>query len=105
MRMYDSPAVAAPAGEARSNNQVFGALLHKLGLVRPGDAMTDDELVAKTFASSEHGAALQAELAEKQVAEPPGVTRPLAFVDVFPATADGKIHLVPAALDREANGL
>src|SRR5690606_38197548 len=100
MRMYDSPAVVPPVGEARSNNAVFGALLHKLGLVRPGDAMTDDELVAKTFAASEHGPALQAQLAAKHVAEPPGYARPIAFVDVFPATSDGKIHLVPAALDR-----
>ena len=48
---------------------------------------------------------LQAQLAEKHVAEPPGAARPVAFVDAFPATADGKIHLVPDALDREANGL
>ncbi|HEY5950267.1 MAG TPA: molybdopterin-dependent oxidoreductase, partial [Kofleriaceae bacterium] len=80
MRMYDSPAVIAPVGEARSNNQVFGALLHKLGLVRPGDAMTDDELIAKTFAAGE-GAALQAQLAENHVAEPPGTQRPIMFTD------------------------
>lgn len=105
MRMYDSPAVIPAVGEARSNNQLFGALLHRLGLVRPGDAMTDDELVAKTFASSEQGALLQAQLAENHVAEPIGVARPIAFVDAFPTTADGKIHLVAAALDREAAGL
>jgi anaerobic selenocysteine-containing dehydrogenase len=105
MRMYDSPAVVPPVGEARSNNEVFGALLRKLDLVQPGDAMTDDELVAKTFAASEHGAQLQVQLAERSVAQPPGVANPVAFVDVFPATTDGKIHLVPAALDREAGGL
>ena len=105
MRMYDSPPVIAPIGESRSNNQVFGALLERLGLVREGDAMTDDELVAKTFAKSEHGPALRAQLAEQHVAEPPVNARPIQFVDVFPDTPDGKIHLVPAALDREANGL
>ena len=105
MRMYDSPPVIAPVGEARSNNQLFGALLHAFDLVRPGDAMTDDELVAKTFAAGEHGQTLQAQLAETGVAEPAGVPRPVAFLDVFPTTPDGKIHLVPAALDREANGL
>jgi anaerobic selenocysteine-containing dehydrogenase len=36
------------------------------------------------------------------VAEPPDGARPVAFVDVFPGTPDRKIHLVPAALDREA---
>lgn len=105
MRMYDSPPVIEPVGEARSNNQLFGALLERCGLVRAGDAMTDDELVAQTFAAGEHGPSLQAQLAEKHVAEPAGVPRPVAFVDVFPGTPDRKIHLVPAALDREANGL
>jgi len=105
MRMFDSPAVATPAGEARSNNQLFGALLERLGLVREGDAMTDDELVTRTFAASEQGAALRAQLRENDVAIPPGGPAPVAFVDVFPATADRKIHLVPPALDAEADGL
>ncbi len=105
MRLFDSPAVATPAGEARSNNQLFGALLQRLELVRPGDAMTDDELVASTFAASPDGAQLQAQIANTGVASPPGGTRPISFVDVFPDTPDGKIHFVPAALEREADGL
>lgn len=105
MRMFDSPAVAAPPGEARSNNALFGALLERLGLVRPGDAMTDDELVGKTFADSEHGAALKSQLDTQTIAEPPHGSHPLAFVDTFPTTPDRKVHLVPASLDREANGL
>jgi hypothetical protein len=105
MRMFDSPAVVPPPGEARSNNQLFGALLERLGLVRDGDAMTDDALVAKTFAASPHGEALRVELQHRGVAFPPGGPRPLPFVDVFPDTPDGKIHLVPLALDREARGL
>jgi anaerobic selenocysteine-containing dehydrogenase len=102
MQLFDSPAVATPVGEARSNNQLFGALLGRLGLLRPGDAMTDDELVAATFAASEHGAALRAQLDRDHVATPPGGGAPILFVDVFPGTPDGKIHLVPEALDREA---
>jgi anaerobic selenocysteine-containing dehydrogenase len=102
MRMYDSPAVAAPPGEARSNNQLFGALLERLGLVRPDDAMTDDALVARTFAASPRGGELAAQLAAAAVAAPPDGPRPIPFVDAFPGTADGKIHLVSAALDREA---
>jgi len=98
MRMFDSPAVAQPPGEARSNNQVFGALLERLGLVRPGDAMTDDELVAATLAVG-RGPEIRAELAAHGVAKPPGNPRPIPFVDVFPDA--GKIHLVPAALDRD----
>ena len=104
MRMFDSPAVATPVGEARSNNEVFGALLTKLGLVKPGDAMTDEELVAKTFAASPHGAELRTEIQYRGLAFPPEGARPLPFVEVFPDTPDNKIHLVPAALDREAPG-
>jgi anaerobic selenocysteine-containing dehydrogenase len=62
-------------------------------------------MVATVFAASEHGPALRAELAATGVALPPGGASPLPFVDVFPSTSDGKIHLVPAALDREAHGL
>ena len=106
MRMFDSPAVAKAPGEARSNTQLFGALLEKLQLVRPGDAMTDDELVAKTFAASPHGDVLRTEIELRGVAFPPEGARPIPFVDVFPDTPDAKIHLVPKALDREApNGL
>jgi anaerobic selenocysteine-containing dehydrogenase len=102
MRLFDAPAVVAPVGEARSNNQLFGALLERLGLVRPGDAMSDDALVDAMFAGHPEAPALRAQLARDQVAAPPGVPNPLAFVDVFPGTPDGKIHLVPDALDREA---
>jgi anaerobic selenocysteine-containing dehydrogenase len=104
MRMFDSPAVATPVGESRSNNQLFGALLDKLGLVKPGDAMTDEELVAKTFAASPQGDELRTELQYRGVAFPPGGARPLPFVDVFPDHADAKIHFVPAHLDLEAPG-
>ena len=105
MRLFDSPAVATPPGEARSNNQLFGELLRRLGLERDGDAMTDDELVARMFAASGDGAAVAAQLERDGVAALPDGARPIAFVDVFPDTVDGRIHLVPVALDREAGGL
>ncbi|MEO6773185.1 MAG: molybdopterin-dependent oxidoreductase [Kofleriaceae bacterium] len=102
MRMYDSPAVATPAGEARSNNQLFGELLRRFGLVEPGDAMTDQELVDATFAAGPHGPELVRQLAERGVATPANALHPIMFVDTFPP--DGKIQLVPAALDRDALG-
>jgi anaerobic selenocysteine-containing dehydrogenase len=105
MRLYDSPAAAVAPGEARSNNQLFGALMARLGLTRPGEPMTDDELVAATFAASPHGEAMQQELRDHGIAKPPTGTRPLPFVDVFPDTPDGKIHLVSEKLDRESGGL
>jgi anaerobic selenocysteine-containing dehydrogenase len=103
MRLFDSPPIVAPVGESRSNNQLFGALIDRFGLARPGDATTDAELSAATFAASPHGAELVAQLARDGIATPPEGTRPLPFVDVFPDTADRRIHLVAAKLDREAS--
>lgn len=102
MRMFDSAAVIAPVGEARSNNAVFGALAERMGLVHDGDAVTDDAIVDRLFAAAPEGAALRAELAAQTIATPPLGTNPVPFVDVFPDTADRRIHLVPEALDREA---
>jgi len=105
MRMFDSPAVATPVGESRSNTQVFGALLERLGLVRAGDAMTDEELIAAVFAATEYGPSLKDQIETRGVAEPSKGARPIMFVDAFPGTPDRKVHLLPAALDAEAKGL
>lgn len=104
MRMFDSPPVVAPVGEARSNNALFGALLERLGLVHPGDAMTDDAIVAQVFAGHPDGPGLRAQLDAHAVASPPGGPRPVPFVDVLPGTPDEKIHLVPAHLDAAVPG-
>jgi anaerobic selenocysteine-containing dehydrogenase len=105
MRLFDSPAVVEPAGQARSNHQLFGALIEQMGLLRPGDATTEDALVDAIFAASPDGVALRAQLARDGVALPPGPPNSVLFVDVFPGTPDRKVHLVPAALDAEAHGL
>ena len=97
MRMYDAPAVATAPGEARSNHQLFGELLARMGLDRPGDPRSEDELAAAIFASGD-GARLRRELDDRGVATP-AAPAPLLFVDVLPATADGKVDLCPAALD------
>jgi anaerobic selenocysteine-containing dehydrogenase len=104
MRLYDSAAAVAPAGEARSNDALFGELLRRFDLVRPGDPMTDEEIVDRIFAATPHGPALRAEVAAQGVAAPPLGDRPILFVDVFPGTPDRKVHLVPPALDAEAGG-
>lgn len=102
MRLFDSPPVAAPVGQSRSNNQLFGALLDRLGLIRPGDATSDDALVDATFAASPHGPELRARLARDGIAAPPGGGSPVPFLDAFPSTPSGRIELVPADLDRAA---
>lgn len=105
MRLFDSPAAAVAPGEARSNNQLFGALMARLGLTRPGEPFTDDELVAATIDASPHAEHFKRELREHDIATPPEGTRLIPFVDVFPNTPDQKIHLVPDALETQSGGL
>jgi anaerobic selenocysteine-containing dehydrogenase len=105
MRMYDSRAVAKPAGQARSNHQLFAALLERLALVREGDAMTEDATVQAIFDSAPEGAELRGQLDRAGVAVPPAGDAPVSFVDVFPGTPNRRIQLVPADLDEEARGL
>jgi anaerobic selenocysteine-containing dehydrogenase len=104
MRMFDSPAVAAPFGESRSNNQLFDELMQRFGLHRPGDAITDDAIVEHIFASAPEGSALREQLRANTVAIPSSGTHPIAFVDVFPNTPDRKMRLVPEHLDAQVEG-
>jgi anaerobic selenocysteine-containing dehydrogenase len=95
---------AAPAGEARSNREVFAELVLRLGLERPGDPTTDQELENALLAASPAPvpAAVAAALDRDGMDFAPSGWAPVQFVDVFPRTADRKVHLVPEELDREA---
>ena len=94
--LHDIQPAVAPVGEARPNYAVFADLVERLGLARPGDRSSAAELRAAVL-----GDDLAARL-DSGIATPPSGARPIQFQDVFPRTADGKIHLVPAELDREA---
>jgi anaerobic selenocysteine-containing dehydrogenase len=94
-----SAAVAAPAGEARPNYQVFADLCRRLGLDRPGDPETAEELGEVLLRRSER---MRGELDRDGIAAPDCGAAPVLFADTFPPTPDRKIHLVPEALDREA---
>ncbi|MEO6193591.1 MAG: molybdopterin-dependent oxidoreductase [Thermoanaerobaculia bacterium] len=91
--------VAVPAGEARPNPEVFGALVERLGLARPGDPKTAEELTAALLSRFER---VRGELERDGTALPDCGNTPVQFADAFPLTPDRKIHLVPEALDREA---
>lgn len=97
--IHRSRPAAAPAGEARSNLEVFGELLRRLGLDRPGEPTTPAEL---TEALLRPNGRLSAELAAAEISTPDCGATPVQFVDAFPQTPDGKAHLCPEALDREA---
>jgi anaerobic selenocysteine-containing dehydrogenase len=96
---YRNQPVAAPAGEARPNVEVFAELVRRLGLSRPEDLETEEALADSLLRSSER---MRAELERDGVAGPDCGPAPIQFVDAFPMTPDRKIHLVPEALDREA---
>ena len=92
--------VLEPAGESRSNADVFGALLRRLDLAVEGDP--DGELEEMLHVLAKLPPAIADGLRERGVADPPHGGRPVQFVNVWPLTHDRKVHLFPEALDREA---
>jgi anaerobic selenocysteine-containing dehydrogenase len=92
--------VIEPVGESRSNNDVFLDLVRRVGLSKDGDP--DDDLDAMLASLAGMPGTIGDELRETWKATPPYGGRPVQFVDVFPKTADGKVHLCPPELDAEA---
>ena len=93
------PAVDA-VGEARPNVDVFAELEERLGLDRPGEPRDELEMMLRVIDGLPEGAGA-AVLADAPAAPPFG-TAPIQFADVYPRTPDGKVHLFPEDLDREA---
>jgi anaerobic selenocysteine-containing dehydrogenase len=87
-------------GEARPNVDVFAELEERLGLARQGEPRDEIEMMLRVMGELPHGAgqAIQA----GTMAAPDFGSAPIQFVDVFPRTNDGKAHLFPDDLDREA---
>ncbi len=100
--LQEAKAVIPPVGEARSNHEVFATLCRLTGVARPGDPETAEEIGDAILRAVPEGPALRRSLDERGVAFPPFGASPVQFVDVFPRTSDGKIHLCPEDLDREA---
>ena len=92
--------VIEPAGEARSNADVFGALLRRLDLDEPGDP--DGELEEMLQVMSQLPRTIGEELSAHEAAVPPYGGRPIQFGNVHPLTVDGKVDLFPESLDAEA---
>ena len=95
-------AVIPPVGESRSNHEVFAELCRRTGVARAGDPETAAELTEAMLQASARGDELRESLHSGGVAHPAAGPNPVQFVDVFPRTADRKVHLVPETLDREA---
>lgn len=100
--LQQSEPVLNAVGQARGNYAVFAELAVRCGVARREEIPSEAETVAALLDSTGRGAALRSELAERGHATPECGAAPVQFVDVFPRTADSRIHLVPEALDREA---
>jgi anaerobic selenocysteine-containing dehydrogenase len=92
--------VVEPAGEARSNAEVFGELLQRVGLWQDGDPAGELEEMLDVLARLP--GPIGGDLRERGVATPPYGGRPIQFHDVWPLTPDRKVHLFSDALDAEA---
>ena len=93
------PAIDA-LGEARPNVDVFAEIEARLGLDRPGEPRDELEQMLGVMDGlpGDAGAAMR----EGARPAPPFGAAPVQFVDVFPRTPDGKVHLFPEELDRDA---
>jgi len=87
-------------GEARPNIQVFAELEQRLGLAQDGDPVDDLEMMIKVL--GDLPPAIGDALRDQERPVPSFGEAPVQFVDVFPRTEDGKVHLFPEDLDREA---
>jgi anaerobic selenocysteine-containing dehydrogenase len=104
MLAQSASAVMQPVGESRPNYWLFDELCQRLGLAREGEPRTPDELLKALVGTSRDAGRIADDLESTGQSAPPCGTRPVQFVDVLPATPDGKIDFVPALLDAEAPG-
>ena len=100
--LYRNAPVIKPVAETRPNFQVFGDLCHRLGLHQEGDIENSEAFVHGLLEQSGRATEVRAALDDPGIAYPETGPTPVQFVDHFPATAEGKIHLVPDDLDSEA---
>jgi anaerobic selenocysteine-containing dehydrogenase len=92
--------VVDPVGEARSNNDVFGELASRMGLLEGNEPRGELEALLRVM--EDLPPAIGSRLRDGQPADAPWNGAPVQFVDVFPLTTDRKVHLFPDALETEA---
>jgi len=89
-----------PAGEAKSNVEVFGLLGRAMGFTDQGFGWTQAEAAAKVLDALRTSDGEHLEPVDDGSTWRPAFDggRPVQFSSVFPLTADRKAHLAPAAL-------
>jgi anaerobic selenocysteine-containing dehydrogenase len=100
LSMHLTRPVIEPVAEARPNADVFADLIERMGLGADGDPTGELDQMLQVL---QHlPGELARDLGDLGGATPPHGGRPVQFVDVFPATPDGKVALCPPHLEREA---
>ena len=92
--------VVEAVGESRSNADVFGELLTRLGVDAPADPKGEIEEMLNVF--SRLPASIGAELSDSGAATPPFDGHPVQFGNCWPLTPDGKADLFPQQLEAQA---
>lgn len=92
------PAIDA-VGESRPNHDLFRELGARLGVASADDDL--GEAGALLDATSRLSDAAREAILDNGPAPAPGKGQPIQFVDVMPATPDGKVDLFPASLAEE----
>lgn len=95
--------VIEPVGQAKSNTEVFAAIAERMG-VAVSDASEDGDALACMRVAAGLPEGLRDGVQSDAGAAPAFGTAPVQFVDVFPYTADQKVHLWPATLEAECGG-
>jgi anaerobic selenocysteine-containing dehydrogenase len=94
--------VVDAVGDARPNAEVFGELITAMGLDGGDEPQGELDVLMEVLADVPGPTADQ--LRERRYAVPACGPAPVQFVDVFPATGDGKVNLFPQQLDAETGG-
>jgi anaerobic selenocysteine-containing dehydrogenase len=87
-------------GESRSNADVFGELCSRLGLLHEHEPTDELDLLVRVLDGLP--GTIAEDLRNGARPSPPGGTRPIQFVDVFPNTPDRKVDLFPEAFETSA---
>ena len=92
--------VIEPAGESRPNVEVFAELAARLGVAIDEPLQCDAGTLMRVAGALPDDAGK--ELLRRGVTRGAAPAAPVQFVDVFPRTPDGRVDLLPAALERSA---
>lgn len=89
--------VIEPVGDSRPNADVFSDLARRLGV--KVDALLETDVESVVHVTSALPGAVREELLNRGVTDR---ARPIQFGDTFPRTPDGKVDLLPDALEQQA---